>query len=146
MGVFGCLSEKKQLIMMMKKITMLMFCLAAITVSGATKLNDAVEDENYVKILELIAQGEDVNEKNADGWAPLIRAASFNNVDAMRAILLAPGVDINIRIGNFNSAGKYRGQTALMRASYVASADAVDLLLEQPEIDMTDKVLMVTPL
>ena len=116
---------------------MLMLSLAAITVSGATKLTEAVESGDLLGVLRLLAQRVDVNEKNVkSGWAPLHVAATSGNVDVLRALLKVPGVDINIRIGNFNSGGLYRGQTALLRAAYTANADAVDLLLSQPDIDI----------
>ena len=92
-----------------------------------------------MEVLRLLAAGANVNEKTADGWAPLHRAAQKGdaNMDIMRALLDAPGIDINIRMGHPNSeVSHFLGWTPLFSAAFTAQADTVDLLLGERKIDV----------
>jgi|GEM_PF-551061 len=71
-------------------------------------VDNLIEKDKKGKILELLAAGADINERNDTRETPLHRAAVYSSVDAIR-VLLAKGADIHAR----DEAGK----TVLHRAA-----------------------------
>jgi|GEM_PF-127023 len=145
--------------------------LAAATPGWASDVADAVMRGDGARLEQLLQQGADVNEPQADGATALHWAAYRNDLDAVRR-LLAAGADVNVanRTGTTpllmaSIAGNAEmirlmleagadpnetftnGETALMMAARTGRADAIEVLIEHgAEIDAREKLRGTTAL
>ncbi len=67
-------------------------------------LCDATDNSDNEKIRLLIAAGADVNHQGNDGWTPLTNCCVTRNVQGLRMLLDAPGIDVNKVNGNGDTA------------------------------------------
>ena len=58
-------------------------------------LCNATDNSDNEKIRLLIAAGADVNHQGLDGWTPLTNCCVTRNVEGLRLLLAAPGIDVN---------------------------------------------------
>ncbi len=58
-------------------------------------LCDATDNSDNERIRLLIAAGADVNHQGNDGWTPLTNCCLTRNVQGLRMLLDAPGIDVN---------------------------------------------------
>uniref|UniRef100_A0A9J2P047 FERM domain-containing protein n=1 Tax=Ascaris lumbricoides TaxID=6252 RepID=A0A9J2P047_ASCLU len=91
-------------------------------------LHKAAYDDNVTEIKKLLAKGMTANEVDNASWTPLHYCAFYNNLNAMEALLLNTGTDVNIP----NKAGS----TALHFAALQANVYMVELLLSHSAIDV----------
>jgi ankyrin repeat protein len=75
---------------------------------GHTALLFAIQKGDEMTAVALINGGVDVNQSYADGCAPIIKSSNYGYENIVRAILATPGVNVNKRSNN--------GNTALMKA------------------------------
>jgi len=86
---------------------------------GNTLLMTAASNNNIAAINLLLANGSDVNKQINGGWTALVRAALTGRTEALRTLLRAPRIDVNIQ--------SVQGDTALG----LAGSDAVARLLRR---------------
>ena len=67
-------------------------------------LCNATDNSDNEKIRLLIAAGADVNHQGLDGWTPLTNCCVTRNVEGLRLLLAAPGIDVNKVNGNGDTA------------------------------------------
>ncbi len=87
-----------------------------------TALMDAVKRNDIAKVQQLIAQGVNVDEKDASQDVPLIMAAYMGHTEIVKALLEA-GADVTAVDPGMKA-------TALHAAAYAGRADAARLLIE----------------
>ncbi len=87
-----------------------------------TRLMQAVQDNHADRVRKLIAQGADVDERDANGDAPLIIAAYKGYTNILR-LLLEAGADVSVVDPGMKA-------TALHAAAYAGHADAAKLLID----------------
>ena len=92
-----------------------------------TALMKAVKDNDIALVSELIKQGVDVNELDANQDAPLIIAAYKGYTEIVK-LLLEAGADVSVVDPGMKA-------TALHAAAYAGNAEAAKLLIEY-KIDM----------
>lgn len=86
------------------------------------ELLKAIDDGRSSKITHLLEQGADVNERNSDGWSPLMVAASKGNAELVK-LLLDRGARVNEKTP--------QGQTPLMFGAHWGHLEVVKLLIEK---------------
>ncbi|MDR2877234.1 MAG: ankyrin repeat domain-containing protein, partial [Chromatiales bacterium] len=85
-----------------------------------TDLMKSVMHDSPTRVTEMLANGADVDERNAYGWTALMHAARTGDVE-MITLLLDHGAAIDT--------SDKEGWTALMRAAHRGNLDAVNMLL-----------------
>ena len=103
-------------------------CVLAVLVSPAAAgpLHDAVKDGDIAEVRLLIAQGEDVNQRDRYLASPLHQAAIWGN-EEMSELLLAEGADVNFEdplLGTPLSAAARRGNEAVAAVLIANGANA----------------------
>jgi len=99
-----------------------MFATSGRLQAAGNSLADAAYDGDLAKVQELIANGADANETQADGTSALIWA-TYNSFPEMAEALIAAGADVNAS-NNF-------GVTPLLQASRTGDAAMIRLLLDK---------------
>jgi len=103
--------------------------------SDGKELWSAVENDELSTLKNLVQHWSGnvavLNWKNQDGWTPLIKAASKENLDAMKLLAETPGVDLNAKTT--------RQETALMWAAFNGRNVALQFLLSLPGIDVNTR-------
>ena len=70
--------------------------------------------------------GVDINKASNDGWTAVVNAAWFGHTEIVRALLTAPGIDVN----------RSHGYTAVMVAAFKGHAEVLRVLLAAPGVDV----------
>jgi ankyrin repeat protein len=122
--------------------SLLLFFLVSLLASGmvcATPLIQAVENNDLITAAQLLRQGVDVNEKDTQGYTPLMIAAGYGNPQ-MVELLLTAGADVHILDTRM-------GASALHKAAQGGVVDAARLLLQHGAfLDLQAPSLGHTPL
>jgi ankyrin repeat protein len=105
----------------LKKIVILVLFVVSLSACGPSALYNAAYRGNSQDVLSLIANGKDVNEKDRNGWTPLMIAAAEGHSDTVK-VLLEKGADANAQ----NSYGR----TSLMFASRYGFTQIAELLIK----------------
>ena len=80
-----------------KKLLLLWFLVLVMGAGGCRKnLHEAVSSNDLRRVIQLIGEGANVNEKNRDGETPLQLAAMSNCVD-IAGVLIQSGADLKAR-------------------------------------------------
>ena len=92
---------------------------------GRTPLTMACREGHAFTAAELLRLGADANAQNISGWTSLMFAAHYGHVSAVRVLLSAPGVDVNLANENGDTAvslARDRGRVAIV--ALLEAADA----------------------
>lgn len=92
-------------------------------------LHKAVFDNDHLMVRQLLAQGEDVNCRDREGFTPLHAAVRTNNQKAVQILLKQPRVNINCISGNPDSPDSSDRLTPLHLASSYGYHKIVSMLL-----------------
>lgn len=103
-------------------LLLFVLCLFSFRTSIATELTDAVRNNDLNKIKKLIANDVDVNEKDKEGFTPLIIASGIGDKEAVGLLLMA-GADVNILDNRM-------GASALHKVAQSGIIDIAKMLLE----------------
>lgn len=93
-----------------------------LSMESVTDLINATAGGEVSRVRQLLARGADPDERDADGWFPLLVAA-VSGPRELVAMLVDAGADVNAQAPD--------GSTALMKATLWRRVDIVRLLLEQ---------------
>jgi len=96
------------------------------------QMAEAVLEGDTAAVVELLAQGADINAKGRySGWTPLFLAARKGETDLVN-FLLSYGADVNVK-------SSVRNRTAIMEAARNRKVETVKALLKaDPDIDAVD--------
>lgn len=104
---------------------------SACFVDKRDNLINAARNLDYQKVISHVEAGDDINEKDYNGFTPLIAAAYYGNAPIVK-YLCDKGADINIQDDD--------GWTALNYASYYQFEEIVRLLLMyNPDVNIINK-------
>ena len=97
------------------------------------RIYDVADKGDVAALIPLLAQRIDkhvLNWSNSDlmGWTPLIISAAKGNWEVVKALLAAPGIDIN--------KANHKGRTAITMAAFDDHIEVVRALLAAPGIDI----------
>ena len=93
----------------------------ATSFNGITALHMAADLGEDDMVHALIEKGANVNITSSDGWTPLMFAAEYSHLTVVQALLNAPGIDINAK--------DIQQQTALYFAAARGKGDIAEALL-----------------
>ena len=89
--------------------------------SNPVTLNEAADDGDLAKVRKLLNKGYNVNERDSNGYTPLMWVAGDSNrLDIVKA-LLDKGADVNLRADD--------GRTPLSISCFLGNTEVVKLLL-----------------
>ena len=93
---------------------------------------EAIDNNDIVRVKELLDSGIDVNIKNESGDTLLHIVCSYNsNIEIVKLLLEQPNIDMNTK--------NYYGKTPLYLACEENHVETVKLLLKHPDIDVNSK-------
>lgn len=87
-----------------------------------TRLNLAVNEQNFKRVRELVESGHDVNERGKVGYTPLMSAAGMKNFRIVK-YLVEHGADINAKLRS--------GWSVLHRAAMSKNSDILKYLIKK---------------
>jgi ankyrin repeat protein len=98
--------------------------------SFGINISQIIRDKDIAKIRELVADKTfDINQKDIDGYTPLITACSMGHLEIVKELLKHPNLNINM-----NDGSEYK-RTALSFAMYNKSIELVKLLAHGAVLD-----------
>ena len=90
-------------------------------------IRKAVEAGNIEAVKQAVADGADVDSKNAEGQTPLCRAVQYGKKDVIK-LLIEEGADVNARMNFGDTALDYANVSGGLGMSYEVQKEVVDLL------------------
>jgi len=117
----------------MKKIILILVPLLTIScfLERPDNLLTATRNLDYQKVKAYVLSGADINEKDHNGFTPLITAAYYGNAPIAK-YLCENGADVNLQTND--------GWTALLYASFYGFEDVVKILLKyNASVDIINK-------
>ncbi len=118
-------------------LSALFFTISTTAADNTPSIYDIIKNEDQETFSDMVMLGYDIDERDADGFTPLMIASSLGKTD-FAAFLINNGADVNARSKS--------GLTALHRAAQAGSTAIIQLLTEADAfIDLPDNDGM-TPL
>ena len=90
-------------------------------------IRKAVEAGNIEAVKQAVADGADVDSKNAEGQTPLCRAVQYGKKDVIK-LLIEEGADVNARMNFGDTALDYANVSGGLGMSYEVQKEVVDIL------------------